>query len=288
MRYVVLVLSLLVPSLRAAEPPLPTLPDFLDTAFARRAGGIEARLAPLYDSLCRKLRIPGAAEHNRRLLFPLLFRHSLFTTTDAVDCRHGGILSTTYLWHWVSPNPRHALRRLPDSTPLAGLPPPPGYGKYKSWADVDRLPALYLGDLFAYPPRYWHPRCGEVKTFGWCSEREMAAGVLLQAMKHRSKIKQEGVHVWTEVLLQMEGPDRHPRPAVLSLDHTFDLVDAWPLAGSAEAWASGFGDGAQVGWYNKLARSPEELRKVREIRVSREVSLRFYTEVDAWMGIIER
>jgi hypothetical protein len=153
---------------------------------------------------------------------------------------------------------------------------------------VDRLPALYLGDLFTYPPRYAHPRCGEVKTFGWCSEREMAAGVLFRAMGHRAKIKQEGPHVWTEVLLDLRDDLGRSRPTVLSLDHTFDAVDAWPLKGSVESWARDFGDGAQVGWYNKVARSAEELRKVREIRVSREASLRFYVAVNAWMGIIER
>jgi hypothetical protein len=116
----------------------------------------------------------------------------------------------------------------------------------------------------------------------------MAAGVLLQAMKHRSKIKQQGPHVWTEVLLDLKTHDGRRKAVVLSLDHTFDQVDAWDLRGTAEAWAQDFGDGAQVAWYNQVARSPEELRKVRAIRVTRDVSLRVYVAMDAWRGIIER
>lgn len=269
-------------------PADPSLPDFLDTLYARRGQGPATPLEPRYRALCRSLGIPSGSEANRRALQPLLFRHALLTTTDAVDCRHGGILWTTYLWHWTSPNPRHGLRRLPDSTLLAKLPPPPGYGRYKTWADVDRLPSLYLGDLAAEKEGYWHPRCGEVLTFGWCSEREMAASLLWAAGGYRVKIKQEGIHVWSEVLLDLAGPDGRARPSVIALDHTFDTVEGRPLRGTPEAWASDFGSGAQVAWYNRMARSPEEIRKVEAITVSRGASLRIYTQVDAWRGIVER
>lgn len=137
-----------------------SLLDFLDTSFSRNRHLIENHLGPRYQGLCKALGIPDTVAANRRALLPLLYRHGLLTTTEAVDCRTGGALGTSYLWHWVTPNPRHALRRLPDSAPLIRLPPPPGFAKYKSWADVDRLPALYLGDLAAERARYWHPLCG--------------------------------------------------------------------------------------------------------------------------------
>lgn len=281
-------LFLLVPALRAAEPERPDLIAFLDTSFARNRNLIEHRLGPRYDSLCRKLGVQDTAESNRRALFRLLYLHGLLTTADAVDCRIGGALASTYMWHWVSPNPRHALRRLPDSTPLVKLRPPAGYGRYKTWADVDRLPALYLGDLFAEQPRYWHPVCGTIKTFGWCSEREMAAGILYQALGLRAKIKQEGIHVWSEVLLDLRDRNGSSRRCRVILDHTFDFVDGRAYKGGLQDWTADLGDGAQVAWYNKVAHSPEELRKVREIRVTPAASLRLYTEINAWMGIIER
>lgn len=255
---------------------------FLDTAFVNNRPGIETRLAPRYASLCRALGVPDTAALNRDALMPLLFLHALLTTRDAVDCRTGGILATTYLWHWVSPNPRHALRRLPDSALLTRLPPPPGYGKYKSWADVDRLPALYLGDLFGYPARYWHPACGEIRTFGWCSEREMAFGALMASRGIRFKIKQEGIHVWTEVLLDLRRKDGKARPSVVALDHTFDTVEGWPLKGAAAAWARDFGDGAQVGWYNQVAHSREQVRKVQALVVEPGAGIRIHERIRSW------
>lgn len=281
-----LCLSLGALPVRSAEGvPLMT---FLDTAFVNHRAGIETMLAPRYATLCRSLGVSDTAAAHRDALMPLLFLHALLTTQDAVDCRIGGILATTYLWHWTTPNPRHALRRLPDSALLSRLPPPPGYGKYKSWADVDRLPALYLGDLFTYPARYWHPVCGTLWTFGWCSEREMAFGALMAARGIRFKIKQEGIHVWTEILLDLRGPVGKLRPSVVALDHTFDTVEGWRLNGSAAAWAADYGDGAQVAWYNKTARSPEEVRKVKGLVVERGASIRIHKEILAWQGIIER
>ena len=66
-----------------------------------------------------------------------------------------------------------------------------GYKKYKSAADADRRPYLYLKDLVSKKNKYYHPECSGFYTFGWCSEREMAFNCLLAIMGYKCKIKQE-------------------------------------------------------------------------------------------------
>jgi hypothetical protein len=271
------------PSSSPAPAGIP-LVEFFQTAYARNVDGIAAALAPRYQALCKSLGVSDTDAANRDALLPLLFQHSLLTSTDAVDCRRGGGLGTVYLWHWIAPNPRHALRRLPDSTLLTKLPPPPGFAKYRSWADVDRLPSLYLGDLAAERARYAHPVCGEIRTFGWCSEREMAFGALLRAQGIKGKIKQGGIHVWSEALFQLIGTDGKPRTGVIAFDNTFDTVEGWPLRGSRAAWARDFGDGAQVDWYNRVAASEAEIAKVKGIRVGPEAYRRMFSLIRIWLG----
>jgi hypothetical protein len=268
----------------APAPASVPLVEFLRSAYLKNESAAEARLGPRYRALCKSLSVPDTLEANRKALLPLLFLHGLLTTSDAVDCRRGGAFGTAYMWHWVSPNPRHALRRLPDSTLLTGLPPPPGFGKYKSWADVDRLPSLYLGDLATEHARYLHPVCGELQAFGWCSEREMAFGALLAVQGIKGKIKQEGIHVWTEVLFDLIGSDGNPRPSVVAFDNTFDSVEAWLLRGSRTAWAKDFGDGTQVGWYNRVAGSAAERDKVKAIPIGPEAGRRMTFQIQAWLG----
>ncbi len=164
------------------------------------------------------------------------------------------------------------------------LPPPAGFGKFKTWADVDRLPSLYLGDLAAEQPRYLHPRYGAIETFGWCSEREMAFGVLLAAQGVRAKIKQKDIHVWSEALLELRGKDGKARPTVIAFDNTFATVEAWPLAGSRQAWAGDFGSGADVRWYNRVSHSAEQAARVKAIRVGPGAAKRMAAKIEAWLS----
>ena len=45
------------------------------------------------------------------------------------------------------------------------------------------------------------PCAARCSTFGWCSEREMAFGALMAELGVSTKIKQEGIHVWSEMLV---------------------------------------------------------------------------------------
>lgn len=262
--------------------PAASLPDFLRSAYATHATVVAGRLSPRLASLCAAAGVPDTSAANRRALLPVLFLHGLLTTTDAVDGRRGGAFGTAYFWHWVTPNPRHSLRRLPDSAWLAKLPPPPGFARYRSWADVDRLPELYLGDLATEAPRYWHRRYGTLQTFGWCSEREMAFGALLAAWGLKGKIKQEGIHVWTEVVFDLVDSRGRIRPVAVAFDNTFDTVEAWPLAVPRARWAKDFGDGAQVAWYNQVAASEGQAAKVKAIAVGPEAAKRMTVQIAAW------
>ncbi|MBN1348103.1 hypothetical protein JXJ21_01705 [candidate division KSB1 bacterium] len=130
--------------------------------------------------------------------------HDLFTGISAQNYVSGGILQIPYFWHWIDPNPRHEIVFSENSTKLIKLKPPDEFSKYKSYADIDRTPCLYLSDLLSDEPKYYHEQCSEFYTFGWCSEREMAFNTLVELFGYKSKIKQEEIHTWTAVLTKFK------------------------------------------------------------------------------------
>ena len=185
----------------------------------------------------------------------------------------------------MDPNPRHFLLHLPDSAKLIAMKPPRGFEKYKSFADIDRLPSLYLADAVAPQPAYFHPLCGEMYTFGWCSEREMAFNTLLSLLGYDCKIKQQGIHVWTEMLLKPTASDTSRTLRVLSFDNTFNKVGFRKLREAYQAWKGDVGNGAQVKWYNSVAHSTMQLNAVKSIEVKDPARQRIEQEILLWLGI---
>lgn len=214
------------------------------------------------------------------LLLPLL-AHDLVTTTNATDGNVGGILSTTYLWHWVSPNPRHGLLLAADGRKLSTIPPPPGAGAYRSFADVDREPVLFLSDMVADTPRYRHPLFGEIRTFGWCSEREEAYGAWVGTLGAVQRIRFSGNHVWSEVLVPSRRRGDRGR-AVLVVDNTFDEIRLEPGPPDLRAWERDVGSFPAVRGYNAIARSPRVRSQVRDIPVSQASANRIDSLVRRW------
>ena len=152
------------------------------------------------------------------------FFHQLPTGSGAADGARGGYLGIPYFWHWIEPNPRHEIIILPDSVLLSTLSPPASYERYQSFADIDRLPALYLGDLVSEVPKYSHPICGAFFSFGWCSEREMAYVVLMRALGYPGKVKQSGIHTRSALWCSFRHVEGHTVILEAHVDNTFDQV----------------------------------------------------------------
>jgi hypothetical protein len=113
----------------------------------------------------------------------------------------------------------------------------------------------------------------------------MAFGALLAAegFKPGRKIKQLGMQVWSELLLDLAGPDGKRKPVVLTLDHSYDDASGWPLEGTRAAWARDLGEGPNVAGYNRRTRYPAEVARVKAIRVGPEARKRLDAAEAAWL-----
>jgi hypothetical protein len=204
----------------------------------------------------------------------------MLTTTSASDGAVGGAFRTAYFWHWIDPNPRLSIVKIPEDVPLGELPPPEGFQQYQSYAYVDRTPAIYFSDLAADEPRYSHHSVGEFTTFGWCSEREMALCALLTTWGFSAKVHQTGIHVTTRVWLVGQ-----QRPMELILDTTFNYARLAELAQTDFAtWSNDFGQGADVSYYNRVCHDGEVQEQLRNIHVSAAARRRLTGQAESYFN----
>jgi len=238
-----------------------------------------------FKQFCQHYNLNDKLPNNQKQFYQLNFYHDLFTGVSASNYIKGGILQIPYFWHWVNPNPRHEIKFLPKSNPLTSISPPKAFSKYKTFADIDRVPSLYLSDLLTVNPKYYHPECGKFYTFGWCSEREMAFNTLFTLMNYECKIKQEGIHTWSEIWLTFTSQSNHKINLISIIDNTFDTIN-WKksLQKSKIKWKNDYGSGNQIRWYNNIAKSEKQKRKVGDIKVHNEVVKRIENNIKTWIN----
>lgn len=265
LRTLVLMLSLLLAATATAG-----LPSFFDQLYAECSTEYAEHTEGDYLALCAELGMDSADTANRQVFGEVSLLHDLITGVAAEDCRRGGVLRIPYFWHWVDPNPRHSIVSLPDSLPLGGLAPPGGFERYQSYADVDRVPALFFADLVTDEPHYAHEDCGQFFTFGWCSEREMAFVSLMGCLGHQGKVCQSGIHSWSELWCEFAASEGEHVGVIARVDNTFDSLEWFPAPRdlSVEEWLADTGEGAEVGWYNSTARSEKQRRALEAVEVS--------------------
>jgi hypothetical protein len=256
-------------SAEQAEQTDPALLSFFDSLFKEFYFKIKEKNSDEFNQFCDKYRLEAKDEENQKTFCQVRFYHDLLTGNGASDCVTGGILKIPYFWHWIDPNPRHEILKLPDSTELGSLKPPAEFARYKSYADIDRVPSLFLTDLVSEIPGYYHPDCGEFYSFGWCSEREMAYCCIMSGYDYTCKIKQEGIHTWSEVWASFRTKDSVMIPLYAVVDNTFDYLRWIPLDSSVnqKEWLTAYGSGSNIDWYNEVFRSEEHRQNVRNIIV---------------------
>lgn len=248
-----------------------SLPDFLADQFEEARSGYATFRQLDFEDLCARYGLDEANPDNRRIFLQVHFLHDLLTTTSASNCARGGFLGSPYFWHWIQPNPRHEIFVLPDTVPLTKVRSCAPYTRYATFADIDRVPALYLGDLVTEEPGYYHKDCGAFFTFGWCSEREMAYTALMTAWGFPAKIWQSGIHTYSMVWCEFIKSDGATIILEVEVDNTFDSIrwgEKVPASSQAQ-WLSETGSGAQVDWYNAKARAPEQMEVLRGLSVGK-------------------
>jgi hypothetical protein len=250
-----------------------TLENYFKNVYETNKTQLKTELLPILKAKLTEYKI---SDNDK--IYELLFLHFLFTTTDAVDGLKGGILGIPYFWHWVQPNPRHEIMYEPEQCLLKNVRPPDGYKKYKSYADIDRTPCIYLMNLIESKPIFSHKSCGPFYTFGWCSEREMAFNTILKILGYTSKIKQEDIHVWTEVCLTINA-----EVYIIVIDNTFNGFTIKKTDRTLKSWVNDIGNGTQVRWYNQTFSSTSEVTKVRNLEISEPAINRMNTEIKKWI-----
>lgn len=253
-----------------------SLPDFFHGLYTEHFNDYHALKNDVYRRFCNRFDLSMDNDANIHRFMFLYFLHDCFTGVNATDYSSGGFFKIPYFWHWVNPNPRHTIILLPDSIFLNQIESPREFAKYKSFADIDRVASLFLSDLVSVEPNYYHKNCGQFYTFGWCSEREMSFVLLLSIYGYEGKIKQSGIHTWSEFWIPFDGADGSQIILISNVDNTFDNI-TWDVPASdqtKEQWANDFGTGEQIEWYNKISRSVGEIQKVRDIVISNSASAR--------------
>ncbi len=260
-----------------------SLPDFFSQLYIKHSDKIDSIYNDYYQQTCDEMGIEVENEKNQKKIIRLFFYNKLFTSDGASDCTTGGILNIPYFWHWVEPNPRHQIIFKPKSKLLRLIPPPNGFKRYKSYADVDRLPRLYLSDLVSESPKFCHPSCGCFFTFGWCSEREMAFTLLLTILGYDCKVKQVGIHVWSEICLRLVGKKKKNKAVIVKIDNTMNSVVFLDAEADYVKWEKDFGNGTHVKWYNLNAHSVSEISAVKSIKISKSTKKRIENLVNGWI-----
>jgi hypothetical protein len=264
-----------------------TVLDYFDDLYSRNYAAYKPIRQEYFLDFCKEFEVDEGNSQNQDLFFKLYFMHDLFTGTACVDFVTGGVLQLPYLWHWVEPNPRHTITYLPKKRHLVKIPPPKEFARYKSHADIDRIPSLYLKDLFTGTPLYFHRSTGDFYSFGWCSEREMAYAALMKALGYNCKIKQTGIHVQTEICIDLIRADKSAVTVNIKVDNSMDYLEWGTLKKgvTVQEWKKDLGSGKQVAWYNEVAFSKKEQQWIKTTIVEKEQYQWIENNLKNWLKI---
>lgn len=252
-----------------------TIPDFFNEVTSNHLESFKKIHQSDYESFCLENNINVNDTNNCNSYFKLRILNDLLSSENASNYSTGKILKIPYMWHWINPNPRHAIILKEKQVALNTIKPSIEFKNYKSFADIDRTPFLYLSELFLETEKYTSTSCKSFATFGWCSEREMAFNCLLDVMQFTSKVYTEGNHCWTEVLLEMNTSANIKKSFVVKIDNTFHQFQLKRIVSKDIAnWKTNVGNSGQAIWYNTTAHSQKEKNKLLTFKPSKKGTVR--------------
>lgn len=260
-----------VPTLQENNYPAQKLPLFFKQLIQNHKNNFHNLDSTSYQNFIQANHLKKASKENFDTYYTLKILHTLFTSRSAKNQSTGELLPIPYFWHWVQPNPRHEIIYNKTKEKLATVKSPKEFSKYQSYADIDRIPSLFLADLALDDVKYSHPDLGEFKTFGWCSEREMAFVCLLKTWQYNAQVITKGNHSWTECIIPLKSNAGEINFKV-TIDNTFDKI-YWEKITTVElkTWAKQKNDGLGD-WYNSKASSEVEIQKTKQLIISEKAS----------------
>jgi len=262
-------------------------PKFLDRLIANHFDDFEKIHTKSYKSNLGTHALSKDNEENFHSYIYLKVLHDLFTSQGASNCALGEIWNIPYMWHWVEPNPRHEIELLSTGKLLSDTETPKGYGRYKSFADLDRAPSIYLGDFFSTTGKFKANGCSSFSGFGWCSEREMSFVALLQIKGYEAKVKSQNGHSWTEAIVPLKNHKGKEQLFKFTIDNTFDKFSFERFSKNKLLdWKQDLGDSKTKKWYNEKAFSKAEQSAVRNIVVKKAVSRHLEKQVVKYLNRI--
>jgi hypothetical protein len=246
-----------------------SIPAFFEAVVNEHMNELKIIDSTLFEQLCTSNYLDHENPKNIKYFYTLSFLHKFFTCQNAGNGSRGGIINIPYYWHWVNPNPRHEIILNTFNIKLNDVKPPTEFSKYKSFADIDRTPFLFLSELFLDKPKYYSTLCDTFSTFGWCSEREMAFVCLLDILGYKGKVIAENNHSWSEFIIPMNNNKKETQQFKVTVDNTFDLMD-WNKISSNEVnlWNAYQGQSKQANWYNLKAHSEKEKEQISLFPIS--------------------
>ena len=252
-----------------------TIPDFFNEVTNNHLESFKKLHLSDYEAFCSENSINNKDANNSNTYFKLRILNDILSSENASNYSTGKILKIPYMWHWINPNPRHAIILKEKKITLNTVKPGIGFKNYKSFADIDRTPFLYLSELFTETEKYTSTSCESFATFGWCSEREMAFNCLLDAMQFTSKVYTEGNHCWSEVLLNFTTSTNSKKSFVIKIDNTFhEFIIKEITSKNIANWKTNVGNSTQAKWYNSTAHSQNEKNKLLAFNPSKKAMLR--------------
>lgn len=235
------------------------IPEFFQTVQLHYFSDLFAIHSTEYNEFCDLYELAEDEIQNRTTWVQIQFLHKLFTSSTAQNGSLGPILTIPYFWHWIKPNPRHSITDLRTGNFLTLKPTTPEFKNYKSYADIDRTPSLFLKELFATTSLYSHASCDSFSTFGWCSEREAAFACLMDLYGYQSKVIVKGNHSWSEHLVYFRSKSGKRICFETKTDNTFDIVTFSKINNPVLVqWHAQTGDPGLAKWHNNNAHSLKE------------------------------
>lgn len=258
-----------------------TLIDYMNNLFDRYYTKIDSTYGNLIEGKLDQYQVNEPAVRDKIMKY--YFWHKLLTCSTCRDGNKDGIWEIPYFWHWRNPNKRLNIYMMPDSLSLNEIKPSEEFSRYKSFAYIDRTPLLYFSDLFTDSHEYYHELCGRFRTFGWCSEREMAFNSLLHLDSTKSKIYVSGNHSWSEAYIQINDE----LVLLLVIDNTFDNFYMYRKGDNIdyEAWKKDTGNSNQVNWYNNKAHDDDIIKALKNLRVSKKAELELEELIKKYFSI---